>query len=229
MSRPLDLKNPDRLIHIGVILPDDVNELLDVAPIDVFHTLSKENARTFPDELLPPSLKAQAIDLQLHWVSPTGKAPSRLTAGLTVVPTDSYDTCPPLDIVLMGAQTVGYQPTAADLAFVRKSFAGCAAFLTICAGMSAPLLAGVLQGRKATAPRFMLETLRAESPGVEWLEKRWVRDDGGKVWTSGVLLNGLELVRAFVEHNWGGEGSLVQALMAGGSWPNRDVDYKDGP
>lgn len=51
--------------------------------------MSKDNARNFPDEFFAPSLKAQAIDLQIHWVSPTGKAPSRLTAGLTVVPTVS--------------------------------------------------------------------------------------------------------------------------------------------
>lgn len=157
------------------------------------------------------------------WKAPPAKTQVRTTAQ------DSYETCPPLDIVLMGAQTVGYQPTEADLAFVRKSFESCAAFLTICAGMSAPLLAGILRGRKATAPRFMLEALRRESPEVEWQDKRWVRDDGGKLWTSGVLLNGLELVRAFVEHHWGGEGSLAEFLMAGGSWPNRDVDYKDGP
>lgn len=122
-----------------------------------------------------------------------------------------------------------YQANEADLAFIRKAYASCAAFLTICGGMLAPMQAGILQGRKATAPRFMLEALRRDNPGVAWQEKRWVRD--GKVWSSGALLNGLELMRAFLEETWGRGGGagddIVAMLLSAGCWPRRDVDYKD--
>lgn len=112
---------------------------------------------------------------------------------------------------------------------MRKSFESCAAFLAICAGMVAPMQAGILQGKKATAPRFLLEAVRQQNPAVDWQEKRWVRD--GKVWTSGALLNGQDLMAAFLRETWGGagEGSIVEAVLGIGSWPHRDIDYKDGP
>jgi transcriptional regulator GlxA family with amidase domain len=126
----------------------------------------------------------------------------------------------------MGAHSYGYVPTPAELAFIRTAHASSTAFLTICGGFMAPLQAGIFEGKTVTAPREMLGFLRAAHPGVEWLEKRWVRD--GKLWTSGALLNGEDMVTAFALEHWGrGEGSLAQWLADLGAWPSRDVDYKD--
>ena len=69
--------------------------------------------------------------------------------------------------------------------------------------------------------------LKQQAPNVNWVDKRWCRD--GKVWTSGALLNGLDLMRAFASEVWGGEGTLAEWWLALGSWPVRDVDYKDEP
>jgi len=125
----------------------------------------------------------------------------------------------------MGAHNVGYTPNEAELAYVRKVFDECSAFLTICGGMMAPLAAGILQGKTATAPRFMIEGLRRDAPGTTWVERRWAND--GKLWTSGALLNGLDMTRAFAEQIWGGEGNLADPLLEIGGWPIRDVDYRD--
>ncbi|RYP50165.1 hypothetical protein DL768_004282 [Monosporascus sp. mg162] len=227
MSKAFDLKKPNRLVHVGVILPNALNETLDVAPVDGIYGMSKEGIKCMPDELVPPHLKAQAFDMEIHWVSETGEAPARLTSGINLIPTDSYESCPPLDIVLIGAQPNLDKHSEADLAFIRKSFADCSAFITICGGVMAPMQAGILQGKSATGPRIMLPMLRRTNPGVDWQEKRWVRD--GKLWTSGTLLNGLDLMNAFCQENWGGEGTLWGFLSKLGSWPARDVDYKDGP
>ena len=73
-------------------------------------------------------------------------------------------------------------------------------------------------------------------PGTDWVEKRWVRD--GKLWTSGALLNGMDLMRGFGEEVWGGKeekeekeekghGSLVGFMLDMGCFPVRDVDYRD--
>lgn len=114
---------------------------------------------------------------------------------------------------------------------MRKVYEESAAFITVCGGVEVPLRAGILQGKTATGPREMLPMLRQMSPATGWVEKRWVRD--GKLWTSGALLNGMDLMRGFGEEVWGGKGeeeghdSLVGFMLAMGCFPVRDVDYRD--
>ncbi|KFY75550.1 hypothetical protein V499_04486 [Pseudogymnoascus sp. VKM F-103] len=229
MAQVLDLSNPNRPIHVGVILMGGITEVLDVAPIDMIYSLGKDFISTFPDALVPPSLKARAIDFKIHWVSETGETTySQLTSGLRIVPTDTFETCPPLDIVLIGAHNFGYTPNDSELRFVRKSWETSSAFLTICAGVEVPLQAGLLEGKTVTGPRFLLNELRRNGPKSNWVEKRWVRD--GKLWTSGALLNGADLMHNFTSYYWGGGDDTIGALISKmGGWPNRDVEYKDVP
>jgi transcriptional regulator GlxA family with amidase domain len=114
------------------------------------------------------------------------------------------------------------------LAFVRKCWNDCTAFLTICGGIEVPRLAGLLDGVTATGPRTLLPMLRQQSPATNWVEKRWVRD--GKLWTSGALLNGTDMMHNFTDHFWGGhDNSLPSLLSKVGAWPSREIDYKDVP
>jgi transcriptional regulator GlxA family with amidase domain len=130
-----------------------------------------------------------------------------------------------LDIVLIGTHDPKYTLNEAELAFIRKPYQESAAFITVCGGSLSGLQAGIFEGKIVTGPRPLIEGLRQAAPGVNWVEKRWVRD--GKLWTSGTLLNGLDLIRAFVTEYWGGKGTLAEATLALGSYPDRDVDYKD--
>ncbi|KAK8088493.1 hypothetical protein PG997_003454 [Apiospora hydei] len=207
MPSSIDLSNPNRRIEVGVLLMNGMTEVLDVAPIDLLNGMTKSLMDNVSPEFLPDGVKYKAIDIEFHWVSETGQGTSRLTSGMSIVPTQDY------------------KPNEAELAFVRKSYEDCAAFLTICGGMMVPLQAGILKGLTCTAPRTMLPMLRGMAPETKWAEKRWVRD--GKVWTSGVLLNGQDLMVAFVREYWGGEGSLGEALIQMGNWPLRSVNYDE--
>ncbi|KAK0755720.1 hypothetical protein N5P37_011729 [Trichoderma harzianum] len=221
-----NLAKPDRPIEVGVILMNGETEILDVAPVDMLHCFSKKFIETLPEEWVSEDVKAQALDLNFHWVSEVGSAKqSRLTSAISLVPTHSFETCPPLDVVLIGAHNVGYTPNDAELAFVRKAWNDCSAFLTICAGVEVAVQAGILGGKTATAPRFMINTLRRQSQSINWVEKRWARD--GKLWTSGAFLNGTDLLYAFAHTVWGGEGTPVSRMSAIGGWPIRDVNYKN--
>ncbi|KAH7040081.1 class I glutamine amidotransferase-like protein [Microdochium trichocladiopsis] len=231
MSSPIDLKNPDRVIHVGVILLESITEILDVAPLDLFSGLSKRFVMDIPEAFLPQCHKDEALDIEFHWVSASGGA-MELTAGVKLQTTNTFEDCPPLDVALMGAHEVGiYQLTEAELAFIRKTYEHCAAFLCICAGMMPALQAGLLQGKTVTAPREMLPELRKQAPDVDWVSKRWAND--GKVWTSGALLNGLDMMVAFAQHTWGNKAAdgkpleLIAHMIKMGGWPVRDVDYKD--
>jgi len=132
-----------------------------------------------------------------------------------------------LDIVIMGAHDINYQPNETELAYVRKAYEDSTAFIAICGGIQTPLLAGVFKGKSATGPRAMLDMVRQMSPDTKWEEKRWHRD--GKLWTSGALINGLDLMSAFVTEYWGGEGSLAEWVLALTHCPSRDVNYADAP
>ncbi|KIW28101.1 uncharacterized protein PV07_07786 [Cladophialophora immunda] len=223
MGAPFDLSKPNRTIHAGVLLMNSETELLDVAPIDLLYSVSKNYVQTL-EEFAPEGMAAQALDIEFHWVNQTGKT-ARLTGGVSIQPTDDFSTCPPLDIVVMGAHLNGYIPNETELEFVRKSYEACSAFITICAGLQTAFLAGLFKGKTVTAPRFLLQQLRATTTETNWVEKRWHRD--GKLWTSGALLNGLELMGAFCTEYWGGEGTLVQFALDSGHWPQRDVRYGD--
>jgi len=127
----------------------------------------------------------------------------------------------------MGAHSHLYNMTEGERAFVKKCNGDCVAFMFICGGILVALEAGLLEGKTATAPRFMVEQLRKGHPEVHWVEKRWAHD--GKIWTSGALLNGTDMTRAFALETWGGEGSLAEFGMRLGGYPCRDVDYADVP
>jgi transcriptional regulator GlxA family with amidase domain len=71
----------------------------------------------------------------------------------------------------------------------------------------------------------MLDILRKQAPETNWVPKRWVRD--GKLWTSGALLNGADMMTNFIKHYWGGEGTYAEFLSKLGAWTDRDIDYKD--
>ncbi|KAK4503348.1 hypothetical protein PRZ48_004263 [Zasmidium cellare] len=223
MSPPFDLSRPNRKIHAGVILLNSTTEILDIAPFHIMGGLS-DRAEDLPDDAWPRAMKDQAMDIECHWVNESGK-PAQLTAGMSLNPTDTFDTCPPLDIVLMGANKMDYTPTPAELDFVRKSHDSCSAFIAVCGAFNTLLLAGLLEGKTATAPPILLKTLREEHPRVTWLNKRWHQD--GKIWTTGTLVNGLDAMRAFVLQTWGGQGGFAEFLLRTGNWPKRDVDYRD--
>ncbi|KAI6754520.1 hypothetical protein HG530_012272 [Fusarium avenaceum] len=231
MSTTFDLSKPNRTIHAGVILMGGQSysetEILDVAPIDFLNGITPKFWNNGLKGFVPDEYESQTVDIQFHWVSKNGPAsPSNLTSGIKLVATDSFESCPPLDIVLIGAHAMSYTPDDTELAFVRKAWNDCSAFLTICGGVLVPLQAGILEDKTATAPTIILENLRKQSPGTNWVTKRWVRD--GKLWTSGALLNGTDMMTNFLKAYWGkSDDSLVGFLSKLGAWPDRDIDYKD--
>ncbi|KAF2672056.1 class I glutamine amidotransferase-like protein [Microthyrium microscopicum] len=225
MPPSIDLNIPDRPIRVGVILLNSETEILDVGAIDLLHGSSKKFVQECPDNMLSPELKKQAVDFEFIWVAENIEAPCKLTSGIKLLPTHSFGTCPSLDIALMGAHQLGYAPSEAELEFIRKAYEESAAFITICGGFMAPLQAGIFDGKTVTSPRPLLADLKKAAPNANWVEKRWVRD--GKLWTSGTLLNGLDLMAAFMRDTWGAEDTLQDFMLKLCGAPIRDVDYKD--
>ncbi|KAJ5238429.1 hypothetical protein N7468_003048 [Penicillium chermesinum] len=201
MSSPVDLRNPGRKLHVGVILLNSVTEYLDIGPVDFLAGVSRECTKDMEGPFLAAEFKAQALDIQFHWVTETGDASGRMTGGLRGPNVsnfqDSFVSCPPLDIVIQGATIGGYKVSETEKAFLREN---------------------------SDCPPPVLPLLTQTAPGVNWVDKRWAQ--GGKIWTTGTLLCGLDMVVAFARQTWGGEGSLVERVIEMGEWPQRGVEYE---
>jgi transcriptional regulator GlxA family with amidase domain len=180
--------------RIAVIF--EANQLSDIVGIDLFGNCSREYMDSVindsPDFSIPPHLAAQAVDMEILYVSSTLE-PARMTASIKVVPTHTYETCPrDVDVVLVGGPLLHHRP-AASIQFFKDVFGGKGkkgvVFMTTCVGSLWLADSGVLKGKKVTTNRMMLDAAKKMHPDVEWTDKRWVvdqMDEGkGEIWTSG--------------------------------------------
>lgn len=124
--------------------------------------------------------------------------------GLKVVADYSFETCPPLDYLLVpgGQGTRREVDNPALLAFVQEQAQTCRQVLSVCTGAFILQAAGLLAGVKATTHWRSLDRLRA-FPEVEVHEKRFLQE--GKVWTAAGVSAGIDLALALVAHKAGEE------------------------
>jgi transcriptional regulator GlxA family with amidase domain len=107
--------------------------------------------------------------------------------------------------------------------FLRTQHEHVSAFMSVCTGYLGPLHAGLLRNTRATAPRGLLHSLKG-FPDVQWEERRWVRD--GKMWSSGAVMNGFEMMGEFMRERWGGEeGGLVDVVLKAADVMKRGREY----
>ena len=89
--------------------------------------------------------------------------------------------------------------------------------MTTCVGSLWAADAGVLGGRRCTTNRFALGMARAAHGSTEWVDRRWVVDEGKdgevEVWTSGGAMAGLDMVARWITGRFGSE--VVQAGLGG--------------
>jgi cyclohexyl-isocyanide hydratase len=81
--------------------------------------------------------------------------------GLTIMPTSTFATCPPLDVIMVPGGP-GQQDLMEDeetLAFVRRQAAGARYITSVCTGSLVLAAAGLLRGRRATCHWAALEHL----------------------------------------------------------------------
>lgn len=117
--------------------------------------------------------------------------------GLSVNPAASFESCPPLDYLLVpggqGTRTEVSNPTL--VGFVSSQAKGCKAVLSVCTGSFVLHAAGLLSGKKATTHWGSLARLRALGD-VEVIEQRFVQD--GNIWSAAGVSAGTDLMLAFI-------------------------------
>ena len=154
-------------IHIGFLVYPDVTQL---------------------DALGPAQVLARVPGAVIHLAWKTLE-PVPTDAGFAVVPTDSLDSCPPLDVLCVpgGAGQVALMDDEAVLAFLRKQAQSAKYVTSVCTGSLLLGAAGLLVGYRAACHWAWRDLLT--SFGAEPVAERVVRDrnrlSGGGV-TAGI-------------------------------------------
>lgn len=148
------------------------------------------------------SLSVLAIDLEPVTTKPPG-SPSAI--GQLIVPTHTFATAPPLDVLLVpgGRGTRGSSPPVeATIDFIRSAYPSLEYLITVCTGSGLAARAGVLDGKRATTNKMSWNEITALGPKVTWVPRaRWVTD--GNIWTSSGVSAGIDVTLAWIEEVYG--------------------------
>ncbi len=160
---------------IGILLFPEAEELDFVGPYEVLGMFAKHIDKEW----------------QVITVAQTA-APVLCAKGLRVIPDHTFDTCPPLDIILIpgGFGTRQEEKNEALLGFVRRAAARCRWVTSVCTGAFILRKAGLLAGRRATTHWASMDRLRGD-PQIEAVEERFVQD--GNVITAAGVSAGIDM------------------------------------
>lgn len=165
---------------------------------------------------------AQAPQAVFHHIGLTKDPVSLLSSHITIVPTDTVDDCPEIDILILGGpnpSTFKLDPTYAE--FIRRHVAAGKLLFTTCTGAFVAASAGVLDGKNATINHVEYEWVKKRFPQVKWtMEKQWVVD--GNLWTASGAVAGMDMTAHWIRENFGHDVLTVGAL--GLDFEPRDVD-----
>lgn len=162
------------MFQIGFILFPNVTQLDFTGPLQVLHRL--------------PDSQVHIISLSLD--------PVPSDCGLSLVPTTTFDACPPLDLICVPGG-FGVEQAMADpvlIAFLKEQ-AGQARYITsVCTGAFLLGAAGLLKGKQATT-HWAYHSLLAEVGAIP-TQGRVVRD--GRVFTGGGVTAGIDFALTIV-------------------------------
>lgn len=122
------------------------------------------------------------VEMHLIWKS---RDPVRAESGLTMVPTTTFDDCPPLDLICVPGGG-GMNPLLTDaetLAFLRRMAPGAQWVTSVCTGALVLGAAGLLKGKRATT-HWMSHEMLAQFGAVPVAERVVV--DGNTITGGGV-------------------------------------------
>ncbi|UPK91173.1 hypothetical protein LCI18_002108 [Fusarium solani-melongenae] len=174
----------------GVVLYEGF-QLIDVCgPIDVLNVLTT-HVEGISLSIISESLKSTST-FPKTWPDKMGMP--QFTTSQLMTPTHTFETAPQLDVLIipggMGCfdpdpNNVGQpNPTVVNsiVKFIQKQYPGLKYLVTVCTGSGITSLSGLLDGKKATTAR-------------------WVVD--GNIWTSSGVCSGIDLMFGFVKEVYG--------------------------
>jgi transcriptional regulator GlxA family with amidase domain len=194
---------------VAIVLFDEV-EVLDFAgPFEVFSVAGR---------------RRQLDPFAVHTVSERGQS-IRARNGLTVTPSHSFETCPPIDILIVpgGFGTRREMKNLVMLEWVAREGRRCELLLSVCTGSLVLGTAGLLDGLAATTHHGALDELRAAAPRSTVHDEARIVDNGRVVVSSGVSA-GIDMSLHVVSRLLGDDLAREAAryMEYEGSWDDAD-------
>lgn len=205
--------NAGKALHIAILAFEGV-EALDLAgPYEVFTTATRMASR-------PEAADWRGTAAARGWrvdavARETGVVRAR--AGLQVVPTLDFATCPPVDVLIVPGGVVD-APARCEhtLAWVSAQAAQARIVASVCTGAFILAAAGVLTNQRVTTHWEDLDDLRRQWPGLQVLDGlRW--QDEGRLLTSAGISAGIDMALHLVQ-------KLASPELAGRT--ARQMDYR---
>jgi cyclohexyl-isocyanide hydratase len=202
--------------HTGFVIFPDITQLDFTGPFEVLSRLGT-----------PPSLSipSRFSRVQTHVVAKT-LDPVLTDRGLRILPSCSFETCPPLDMICVpgGGGVVGAIADAETVAFVRRQAAGAKYVTSVCTGAFVLGAAGLLKGRRATTHWACTDLLPLA--GATYEKARFVRD--GNVFTAGGVTSGIDFGLRIVAEIAGADvAEAVQLAIEYDPAPPFDAGHPD--
>ncbi|QSZ36414.1 hypothetical protein DSL72_006291 [Monilinia vaccinii-corymbosi] len=184
-------------INFGVLMIP--YQTIDVAmPLDVLSACSKvmmEACRS-PDAPEIDHYLEQAIDINFFHINETME-PVELTAGFKVVPTSTFENCPPLDYLIVGGPDLSYCLSKSFKTFIRAHVEAGKGLFATCTGAITVAQTGILDGKSATMNHSFFDYAQKHHPNVNWTTgAQWVVD--GNIWTAGGACAGMDMMASWV-------------------------------
>ena len=194
--------------NVGFVIFPGITQLDFTGPFEVLSRLGT-----------PPSISAPSKFPQskTHVVAKT-MLPVVSDRGLSILPTCTFDSCPPLDLICLpgGPGVVEALADVETVDFIRHHGAGAAYVTSVCMGAFLIGAAGLLNGRRAATHWAYVDLLPLV--GARHEKGRVVRD--GNVFTSGGVTSGIDFAFSIVAELAGPE--VAQAIQLG-------IEYDPSP
>lgn len=198
--------------RVGILLFDSVEVLDFCGPFEVF-SVARLNEERRPEERSP-------FDVGL--IAQTAGAVTT-TGGMKVLPDYSFESCPPLDILVVpgGWGTREQLENPVLLEWLRSRAAQVQLLTSVCTGSMLLGFAGLLDGHRATTHWRSLDWMRDSFPSVTVeATKHFVID--GALWTSAGISAGIDMSLKIVEHCYGQKIARATARHMEYPYPETD-------
>lgn len=183
-------------VHYGCVIFPGFQALDVFGPLDALNVLSWTHNITL-------SLISKTLDPVSTVVRNPKYNRVNSTFGESVVPTATFATAPPLDVLLVpGGIGTRAPDLEEEIAFIRDTYPKLHSLITVCTGAGLAARAGILDGRKATTNKFAWAETTKLGPRVHWItHARWVTD--GNIWSSSGVSAGIDVLFAWIEAVYG--------------------------